>query len=89
MNILNIDTVLNPCFGGHVGTIIKSLRNKQFKCTHNKCCHTFIIKEFRGHQASDEGFYDKYGKRWFVFVVCPKCNHYWSAYELMNRVMLE
>jgi predicted nucleic-acid-binding Zn-ribbon protein len=87
MNILNIDTVLNPCFGGHVGTIIKSLRNKEFKCS--KCGHTFTIKEFRGQAAGDEGFFDKYGKRWFVIVECPNCKRSWSAYELMNRLITQ
>jgi hypothetical protein len=95
MNILdNVDgpgeTILNPCFGGAVATIIKNLRNKEFKCTSSRCGYTFIIKEFKGYQASSEGgFYDKYGKRWFIFIVCPKCNRAWSAYEVMNRVIPE
>ncbi|MBN2458712.1 hypothetical protein JXB28_00350 [Candidatus Woesearchaeota archaeon] len=79
------EAVLNPCFGGDVAKIIKSLRNKAFTCS---CKHSFNLKDFKGYKEGAEGFYDKYGKKWSIFVACPSCKRAWTAYELLSRLVL-
>ncbi len=68
--------------GGEIEPIIKELKGKVFTCS---CKQKITVGAWLGY-PHEGGLTDKNGKKWWVYVECPKCEYDWSWHKVANEV---
>jgi hypothetical protein len=70
--------------GGEIEQEIKKLMGKHFYCGGN-CKQKITIGAWLGY-PHEGGLADKNGKRWWVYIECPKCEYDWSIGKLPTAI---
>jgi len=74
--------ILDNNFGGEISEIIKKFVGKKAFCIKDK--KEFIIYKLHGYKTDSGGLKDKKGNEWWVYWICPECQHEYSA----NKIIL-
>lgn len=72
------EKILTEEDGGEVGKFIKKYKNKKYMCLGHSKNNIHTVNTFYGY-PHDGGLSDKNGKKWWVFVYCPK-NRYQTSF---------
>ena len=68
--------------GGEIEQTITSMKGKKFTCS---CKQKITVNGWLGY-PHDGGLTDKEGKKWWIYVECPKCEYDWSWHKVANEI---
>ena len=71
--------------GGEIGQTILSMKGKKLTCS---CKQKITVGAWLGY-PHEGGLADKDGKKWWVYVECPKCEYDWSWHKVQVEVERE
>ena len=78
------EKILYPSkLGGDAEEIMLMLLGQEFACD---CGNPLLIHEFRGYAPHSSGYADKHGRKWWIYVHCPKCEYDWALWKVMNKI---
>jgi len=69
--------------GAEVSRIIDFLNDKPFPCD---CGKVLAVNKMVDGYAHDGGYEDSKGKKWWLYLHCPKCSYDWALWKIVRRV---
>ncbi len=78
------DTLMHPDMGGEVAVELDKLSGVQFRCI-GICGKTIAALPLYGYKH-DNGYADKNGEKWWLFVHCPYCGYDTAIWKLPKRL---
>jgi len=78
------DHVMTLEDGGEVAKQIELFRGKQFRCI-GICNKTIASYPIVGYPDHPDGYPDKDGHKWWLFITCPFCGYDTALWKIANR----
>jgi hypothetical protein len=86
-NGITDERTITERMGGEIEQKIKELKGKTFTCSLN-CKQKITVGAWLGY-PHEGGLADKDGKKWWIYVECPKCSYDWSWHKIPNEIERE
>jgi hypothetical protein len=82
---VDYERTITERMGGEIEQTINAMKGKAFTCS---CKRKITVGAWLGY-PHDGGLADKDGKKWWIYVNCPKCNYDWSWHKVANEIERE
>ena len=69
--------------GGDAGLFVDSLERLPFECA---CGEVIEVPGTWKAYPHDKGLEDAQGRRWWLYITCPRCKYDWAFHKVQRRV---